>query len=115
MLKLSLSLSHVLRVTPSLGRSSSWSTSSFTRFARQAVTMEIRRSLASSLRGLEPAVAARVAQAAALPLGGAPSGPDSVFDVFVPRVDGVSGPSGVVDHAVSGVDGRAPVAQAAGP
>ena len=93
----------------------SWSTSSFTRFARQAVTMEIRRSLASSLRGLEPAVAARVAQAAAPPLGGAPSGPDSVFDVFVPRVDGVSGPSGVVDHAVSGVDVRAPVAQAAGP
>jgi hypothetical protein len=95
----------------------SWSTSSFVRFARQAVTMEIRRSLASSLRGLEPAFAARVAQAAVPPSGGTPPGPDSMFDVFVPPVVGAAGPSGVVPPAVPGVvvDVLAPVVQTAGP
>ena len=77
--------------------------------------MEVRRSLASSLRGLEPAVAARVAQAAAPSQGGAPLGPDSVFDVFVPHAGGAAGPSGVDARAVSGADVRAPVTQAAGP
>ena len=76
--------------------------------------MEIRRSLASSLRGLEPVAAARVAQAAAPPHGGAPLGPDSVFDMFVPHVGGAAGPSGVDRCAVSDVDVRAPVTQAAG-
>ena len=65
--------------------------------------MEIRRSLASSLRGLEPAIAARVAQAAVPPSGGAPQGPDSIFDVFVPPVDGVADPSGVVPPTEPGV------------
>ena len=51
-------------VPRSLLSETSWSTSSFIRFARQAVTLELRRSLASSLRGLEPAIATRIAQAA---------------------------------------------------
>eukprot|EP00966_Prymnesium_polylepis_P033897 788264-Prymnesium_polylepis.1 len=58
-----------------------WSASSFVRFARQAVTMELRRSLAMSLRGLEPAAASRCIQVAAPPQG-PPPGPDSMFDVF---------------------------------
>ena len=79
--------------------------------------MEIRRSLASSLRGLEPAFAARVAQAAVPPSGGTPPGPDSMFDVFVSPVVGAAGPSGVVPPAVPGVvvDVLAPVVQTAGP
>ena len=100
-------------VPRSLLSETSWSTSSFVRFARQAVTLEIRRSLASSLRGLEPAVATRVAQAAAPP-SGAPPGPDTMFDVFVPGVVGVPGPSGAGPGAVPGVSVVVPVAQVAG-
>ena len=77
------------------------------------MTLEIRRSLASSLRGLEPAVATRVAQAAAPP-SGAPPGPDTMFDVFVPGVVGVPGPSGAGPGAVPGVSVVVPVAQVAG-
>ena len=64
----------------------------------------LSRDLSSQrLRGLEPAIATRVAQAAAPP-SGAPPGPDTMFDVFVPGVVGApAGPSGVVPGAVPGV------------
>ena len=68
-------------VPRSLSGEFSWSASSFARFARQAVTMELRRSLAMSLRGLVPTAAARCILAAAPPQG-PPPGPDSMFDVF---------------------------------
>ena len=71
--------------------------------------------LASSPCGLEPAVAARVAQAAAPP-SGAPPGPDTMFDIFVPGdiLVGAPGPSGVVPGVVPGVGVAVPVAQVAG-
>jgi hypothetical protein len=45
---------------------------------------------------------------------GAPPGPDTIFDVFVPGVVGAPGPSGVVPGAVPGVSAAVPVAQVAG-